>query len=812
MVSWPRRPRAQSRNPDSRRAALRSDPLEELGRPLAEFAREDDDAGVRKAALRRAADIELARECMRDDADDGVRELAAKLYRQLLSGEHPEAPALAARQARLANIHERALLEHLACHGAETALRESALRKLDRPEFTLQRLLKDPDRELRLRLLAEIDDPAVLERIADKTHRRDKQLHQRARTRLRQLHIAAGDAEAIHAEAQQLCRELESLPGDKDRAATTAAIDLRWQAVRDQTDPVLATRYANARAQCLAAADAPERPPSPADAPAPEEAARKLPRMHEPRHPSGRVQPSSADVQQIEAQSRFEASVAATGSAREEPESKAHKPKRKTAPTLEPLLDALDQALDAGHLADADRPVRQIRSRQKQLTRPQLRRWQRLHARFAELQRWQQWSTRRQRRQLCVEARGMRASELHPEAIANRIRDLRQAWQRLDELEPAEAQSNAVNQSLKRRFHGLCHRALAPTRPWFEARDKARNEQTQKIETLLQQPLPDDDFKAMARRRQQLVSAKRDLGKVEPRRRKVLARSLSKAIGAIDEPLREHQDEVATAHDRLIAKAEQLKQREPRERPAAARQLQAEWQTLGPGQRNRDRKQWRAFRAAVDQVFAEREQQHKARAEQRQQAQAQAGQLLEQLQQQATTEDDPARLRALLRDARAEWRQLDIRDKSLATRLDKLRTDIETRAADADTDARRQRYRDWLASALAGESAQDMPAGLRQAARERPEAPGERDTARKLLVRLETLAAIDSPPEDHELRMQAKLERLQSSLGAGRRESVEAQLDELLGAWIRLGWSREHDAALDTRFHTAADAALTRIH
>src|SRR5699024_2229991 len=119
---------------------------------------------VRKAALRRAADLDLTRERMHEDADPKLREAARKLFFDLLDGRHPQAPALARRQQMLSELDDAAVLEHVACHAEETPLREAALHKLGRPALNLQRLLQDPDPELRLRLLAGVEDAATLER------------------------------------------------------------------------------------------------------------------------------------------------------------------------------------------------------------------------------------------------------------------------------------------------------------------------------------------------------------------------------------------------------------------------------------------------------------------------------------------------------------------------------------------------------------------------------------------------------------------------------------------------------------------------
>lgn len=801
MNRWLKRSRAQSRDPAARRQAVASEPLDSLGQSLHEFARSDRDASVRTAALQRAADLDLAQQCMQDDADSTVQQTAERLYRSLLSGSHVNAPSVDERMKRLGELENRELLEYLARHGREASLREAALRKIDRPGLTLECVLNDPDPALRLRLLDGIDDLRQLQQIADKSRRRDKQLHRQAGARLRAMHLASGDPEALRQEAEQLCRELERLPGGQASQEAIDALDRQWQLLGDNVDPVLRTRHDNARAQAIAAAQAKLAPTAP-----PAAVAQKMPRMAEPEHPSKPVQASSPEVQKLVAENRFQADVAV-----HEKPPPAERPK-KPRKDLSPVLDELESALEAGNLAESDKLLRKIQPHHKDLPQKLSGRWHRAQERVSELKRWQHWSNRRQRRQLCVDARAMRASSQHPEAIANRIRELRQQWNNLDALEPGSARTRPADAALKRRFHALCHRALEPTRPWFEKRDALRTEHGQRIEALLVQQAPEeDDWKGLAARRRELASARRDLDKVDPRTRKSLARRLGKAIEKLDAPLDEHYQKIRKAHERLIEQAQALMELDAGKRTAAAKDLQSQWQAMGPGRRDLDRKQWRAFRKAMDAVFQAREQEQKEQAEQSRQARQEALQLLDTLQASAAANEDSVVLLAALRDARQQWRALDLRDKALSQRFDSLRQDIEQRARELDAEKHRQRYRDWLAAAESSQAGDDMPAVLRDAISTRTDATADTGSVRTLLVRMEALAGVDSPAEDHDARMQINLERLQASMGHGHRENPREQLDALLAQWIALNPSADDDSPLRARFNAAFEGILARV-
>ena len=785
---------------------MAGDPLESLGQALHQFALGDSDAGVRKTALQRAADPDLAQALAQDDADPQVREAASRLYRDLLAGTHQSAPPLAERLRRLAEIHDRSLLEHLCRHASEAELREAALHKLDRPGLTLERLLADPDRTLRMRLLDNIRDPAQLRQIIDKSHRRDKQLHREAMARLHAIELAAGDSAAIRSEAEQLCRQLEGMPGGQASEAAVDSIDERWRLIGDAVDPVLTTRYDNARAQCLAAARAKSQPQAADDA-----VARKMPRMDEPDHPSARVEANAPEIQKLAAENRFQASLAA-GRASQSKNDRKDTSAKNNAAALLPMLEAMETALEAGNLGAADKSLRRLLPHQKQLAGKaggSLARGAEPPCRTEALAAMVQPPT------APAAVRGCPChARQHPASRGHRQPHRRPAptWRDLDALEPSTGKPAAADAALKRRFHSLCQAALEPTREWFERRDALRAELGQRIEALLQADSPDeDDWKAQAARRRQLAAARRDLDKVEPRRRKSLARQLSRAISQLDEPLDRHYRKVSARHEHLIAEAQALMQLEPGKRSAAARALQDQWKAVGPGRRDLDNKQWRAFRAAMDAVFAERERAQKKQAEEQQQQLQQARQLVDELQAKVNASNEVNALRMALREASDAWRQLHVRDKTLAQQFESLRRGIDQRAREMDAEQLRQRYRDWLASAENGQSTEDMPAALRKAADSRTGAPADSTRVRELLVQMEALAGIDSPEEDHDARMQVNLKRLQASLGEGRREHPREQLESQLARWTALGPLPPSDAALQQRFGTALEAVLKRI-
>jgi hypothetical protein len=88
------RPPWLSSNAETRREAVASVRHPELEAALGRIAREDPDASVRLAALRRLADPGIAQGMAHDDADPALRAQARSLWLDLLTGVHPSAPTL----------------------------------------------------------------------------------------------------------------------------------------------------------------------------------------------------------------------------------------------------------------------------------------------------------------------------------------------------------------------------------------------------------------------------------------------------------------------------------------------------------------------------------------------------------------------------------------------------------------------------------------------------------------------------------------------------------------------------------------------
>ena len=716
------KPKWQHKDAAVRRDAVASLRDPELESALPRLLREDPDAGVRLAALRRLDAYELWRERSTADADAELRQRARSAYLQRLLHGAPDAPGLERRIAELDTLSGDEL-EAVLVQAEDRALRAAALERVRRPALLLERAASDPDPALRLAALARIDEADALARLAERTRKTDKTISRLAREKHEAARIAAGDAEAIAQRARQLCERAEALLQRPrgERAQELAAIDAGWAelaarapaalaerlagtlgVLRSDTDAAAAQRerlrslrprldevlaqlehgdagriepvLAEATAALAAtAAELPERAAVEQDVTrlaqrlaslAAQSASRALaaPQAADPALP--------ADPAALAAQARFEASLAAAQEeGRRERERQGQRRRE-----LDADVRDLEHLLEGGDIAGAHALHARIEAALAELpeTARHDKRLLNVQARYAELARWQHWSNNEQRKRLCDAVAALAGSGLHPDAVASRVREVRAEWQRLDVSEglPATDKGQRPTQGLARRFHALCNQALKPARGYFDKRDELRKAQEQAIAALIERAgsaHESADRATCSALRGEVVAALRQLDGVDPRQRKALAQQLKDALGRIDARLDGFNAAVVETKRALIVRAERAAQQA--DRGAAARELrelQQRWKEAGSARRRDDQALWNDFRAVCDRVFGELDAQRRERAEREAADQADAQAAVETLEALRSAPVEEVRTRR--RELTARWTDLDCRDRSLLAR------------------------------------------------------------------------------------------------------------------------------------------------
>lgn len=828
------KPKWQDRDAGVRRQAVAGGSETELLAALPELARSDPDAGVRLAALRRLDDFGLWRERCSTDSDPALREAARHAYLERLCAAADDPPAPAQRLSELESLSSEEI-EQVAMRAQASELRSAALQRVTRVALLAERAIADPDPRLRLSALARVHDPAQLKRIAERTRKTDKTISRHARDRLHDARIGAGDADAINARAVSLCERIEALvraPGS-DLEADLEDVEAQWQGLPDSVAEELQMRYTGARLLARRTSEFLQ-DPSAVDAMSQQATAAQAPAAETIDEPSPPPPPEPA----VSAPVEMPAAASPPEAAARQRESVPSRQRTERA-AFDRLFEDLEGALARGAMLLAHRLHTQLRAALDADPPPptsSLRhRAGLVEARYAEMKRWQQWSNRQRRRELCADIEALVGSGIHPDALATRVREARDEWQRLDAAEGLDAEA-ATATGVARRFHALCHRALRSTRQYFSARKQVRHTHTEQTEELLAHlaEVADDctDWALLARLRGEARKALHELDGVDPHARTELAKRLKQAIARLGTLCDAHDSEVAQAKQQLIDAAAALCERNPPQAAAReAKDLQKRWQALGKGARRRDQAQWRQFRTACNAVFerlgAERRE-HEARETQ---ARGEAEQVLARLD---ALRRDPNRdadtLRAELRELNTQWRALNVSDRELSKRQ-RLAQEAITAAINAAERRRRQSrftlaldrfnalrriedgrdpdstaWQQYAACTPQFDAALAARLALRNDA---PPAEADDTTARGLLVRLEFLAGLESPQEDRQLRLNHQVQRLSSRMrDASATSSPEQELESLMLAWFR---QPPASGELEQRFSAAAQTAIQAL-
>lgn len=812
------KPRWQAKDAATRRAAVAADADAELVANLPRIAREDSDPGVRITALKRLADPATAQRSANDDADPDVRARARALWFDLIAGACEGAPPPNQCRRLLQAQDDVALIEHVARNAPDEALRSSALARVTRASLLAERATSDPAPSLRLAALDRIDDEAMLDRLAERTRKTDKIVSRHARERADAMRIARGDSAIALQKARSLCERLEQIAREAHQDADIAAIETQWSRVEASLDDALRARYRAARELIAASRDAPPRAsedsktetPAPAAMEPPPEPATEIPEAEpEVESPLPETMPDPAP---LVAKARFEASLSAANASKDA----EHQRIKANLEHFEQALTAFEQAIGEGSAARAHEThadlVRHRHAAPDRLPRALARRLAEAERGYAELSRWQHWSDNQRRKQLCEAVEELTGSGLHPDAVATRVREAQAEWAQLDAAE-GHAHSAHPAGGWARRFHAACRHALEPAKTYFRKRQELRKTHAEEVRTALARAaeIADDssDWTLIANARRDVLDRLRALDGVDPRDRKTFAHKLKRALKRLDALLDRRHGEVEQAKSALIAEAQALAAAPDRSAVAAARALQQRWREAGNGKRNRDQAQWKAFRAALDDVFggldAERAKRSARDAESREQAAA----LCAELEELGRGETEPPR--AVVSRIETAWDALRVRDDDLRRRFTAARGAIRDAFARRERGARRAPYDHWLARytlCRRAERAEDPIEELRAqweaaaasdigaaalAARFDAAASGiasaadsDESAQRDVLIRIEILAGLESPAEDRERRRALQIERLSARLSGNAAATIHQELALLLTRWSEL--------------------------
>ncbi|MCZ6870730.1 MAG: DUF349 domain-containing protein [Gammaproteobacteria bacterium] len=525
---------------------------------------------------------------------------------------------------------------------------------------------------------------------------------------------------------------------------------------------------------------------------------------------------------------------------------------------LHKILDHMQESVDAGSLRSATgfqgEGKRILRSLPHGSGHGLQRRFTALSGRVHELKDWETFATAPKREALCVEMEALVRTPLAPEVQAPNIKELREAWR---DLGPPVS---THDRRLLGRFNDAAEKAFAPCRTYFEEQSELRRwnlDNRLKMCDELERFLRDNDWSSPDWRavEQILRTAQVEWRNFSPVDR-TGGRNANDRFRKVMDDLRNRMNEEwnrnieakeAIVHDAERARDEQT----VHDAAEMLKNLQRRWQSVGVTPRRTDQKLWKSFRDICDAVFSARDQEHHAHREAIEGQLREAESICEQLEQTIDMHHIEEVSKDRLQDVSRRFNQLELPRESaspLQTRFDRAVKAYRGLLAQAAHAHERSALRRLLtleetlarseARLIAGEvldaeSMQseivltDLPAGMEEALAPRlhalleaiasndPISLGEgideaHEARRRIVIKCEILAGVDSPESDQPLRLEQQVERL--SRGMGSRVNVEESPEEMIAAWCAAGPDiPEHSRSLRERFSRALDESLGAV-
>jgi len=900
-------PKWKHTDAEIRASAVASAEDQELLDALPAIARDDEDAAVRLAALKRCDDIELLHECLASEQAGSNRAwLLTRLVQHYLQqtsvdaeslqqiGQWLDALADEQNQDKLADSQ----IEKLAASAADIGVRRAAAQRISKQGLLGDLLSRESDPDLRSELLQRIEQASTLQRISKSLRKNNKALYQACQQRLAELdnNKQQTDANDLHA-AEDLLNDitqllhgkrapLAAISGRDSLVPTLEQAQQRWQELAidgsSEAGQALHRRWDNAMQilqQAASAQPAVEQAPPPPgadeiddtqqDAAAAaqqaqaqlQQLATELDKLLERKYSNNNeletiLKPwrkrwrtlwqqldniSRAD-QRLQDQliNRIQAVADRLGDQQTQ--------KQQSIAALDKLLQQALTCASDGKLHDANSHHMALNealqacspAAQKKFQHQHAAELRQLQAELGELRQWQRWSDNQQRRRLLTDLRAAKESDLNADALVNLVKDARQQWQQLEASEvKAGMRPLGREHALNRQFQGVCGMLMRTAKPFLQKRDNLRHERGKLIEQRLQdcdELLASEklNIKQLLKQKRAISQSFQELGSVAGDQRKSLLQGLRERQQKLQEEMQTLSTAAQQEKQRLIRLAEKLSH-EPDQTSALqqAKALQREWQQLDILPRKQEQAMWEAFRAPMDELFAEQDQQRKQQQAERQQELAQQQEIVAELE--AMLEQSDAALpdfRARCEDLQQQFSQHRKPERGLLSRLRQAVDQFELRLQQAQQAREQQAWQET--DAAARQQQQAVVRHLQQMTATGPAAPAkaadadalaeplasmaqqqlqqhlqaQSQSARMTCIAAEFMAGLPSPSEDQKQRMQYQVDRLSHHLRDKQQSSPQQQLRQVRESWYACMPMHPDDYdSLQARFDRAIAAA-----
>lgn len=436
------------------------------------------------------------------------------------------------------------------------------------------------------------------------------------------------------------------------------------------------------------------------------------------------------------------------------------------------LLERMEQALEQGHVAEADAAAKQIKAAAGSALHGSLAtRVQRAQARVAELSDWAKWGAQKKREDLIAAAHDLLAGSYDVEHLARVVPALREEWKRLNaQASPMHGEWTRFDTALEKAYRPVAAQRAqeAARRSKARADKEALCTEWEAAVAVVDWERP--DYATMDALRQQMLDRWRAIPRAGFREERALRKRFDKTLGKVDQGLAAVRGAEVGRREQLIAAVEALRTApDLRGAIGETRTLQQQWRDgAGPLRLARpdEQKLWQRFRSACDAVFTRRDAERAEQvAQQEKRAQSRVA-LLDALA--ATLASAEAnQIKRALSQFRSEWDVGRVRRGQTADPLDQRARALQNQAQRRIDELQRREHRDRLeqmarqAPTAEGVDAEALAAGRK-----------ERE---QLLIDLEIALDLATPEAFAPARRRRQLERLQVRFRGDRLQQPPAE-------------------------------------
>jgi len=234
------------------------------------------------------------------------------------------------------------------------------------------------------------------------------------------------------------------------------------------------------------------------------------------------------------------------------------------------------------------------------------KRLQKIAPRIQELKGWRHWGTDQARKELIDEAVALKNKHQDANTRAAAVRELRAHWKKLGQIDPASGHN------LWKTFDTACTEAYALSQAHFDEEKKIRQQNLRHREKICDEyealkkntDWDSPDWRNIDKQTRTLQSRWRKSGPVNRRNWKAILKRYKSAESAIELRLRDERRINLNKRVALIESLEALRDHDNlAEAIQAAKDAQRAWQPSVTGKRSDEQKLWKQFRAAADAIF-----------------------------------------------------------------------------------------------------------------------------------------------------------------------------------------------------------------